>query len=556
MYEPPSKQEETFEKFVADAALALGKDAALNQYLHDRGFTDATIWNHRLGVCPKRRATPEDIEFGLAYPGGKWVLADRLIIPYSQDGIVVTVRGRQLPGHETDKKYMSLPGTTTPPYIPERIDPEKPVLLCEGEFDALLASQFGFQAIGIPGAQHFEKDKDLIAHYPSVYVAFDGDDAGRKGMDKVIKSLVEARRVDLPEGFDVGDYLSQFGAVSFQTLLDKAELYLHGKHQKEDRFSVVVEKYSDWSWTNGKLLGPALSWAPRMEKALSGWSPGLILIGAEAHSGKSCFLVKSLYEVAIENPDDTVALYLSLDDTIEEAMTRILSLHADVEFSLVRQPRHAPADVQKKIQKAVNTLKNIDNLILRDATYGRSLNYLSTLFEKLRKRYPEKRLVVFIDSLAKIIPDVHTETESGPKSNWKAYLASELKYLSTKYSLCIVTPTDLRKINGFRRPTRDDLKDAAELAYEANVILLGYNDLKKNRDNAVITWVGPTGDPEPILEFNIDKNKITGITGNIRYRMLGATSNFQEVSWTEDQQYDIVMRDQIANQPKGSWRTP
>ena len=176
MYEPPSKQEETFEKFVADAALALGKDAALNQYLHDRGFTDATIWNHRLGVCPKRRATPEDIEFGLAYPGGKWVLADRLIIPYSQDGIVVTVRGRQLPGHETDKKYMSLPGTTTPPYIPERIDPEKPVLLCEGEFDALLASQFGFQAIGIPGAQHFEKDKDLIAHYPdkSIGVAYIG----------------------------------------------------------------------------------------------------------------------------------------------------------------------------------------------------------------------------------------------------------------------------------------------------------------------------------------------------------------------------------------------
>jgi hypothetical protein len=816
LYEPPSKQEQTFEDFVAEAQNLLALDPTMMQYLLDRGFTHATITGARLGLCPRHLPTPEDIEFGLAYPGGKWVLHDRLIIPYIQDGIVVTVRGRQLPGEETEKKYLSLPNSTTPPYVVGTIDMDKPVLLCEGEFDALLAHQHGFQAIGIPGAQHFEKDKEHISHLPNLYIAFDGDDAGRKGMDKVIKSLTEARRVDLPEGFDVGEYLNQFGPASFQNLIDKAELYLHGKHQKEDRFAIVVENYADWAWSNGKLLGPTISWAPRMEKALSGWSPGLILIGAEAHcfalgtevlmydgttkkvedvqigdqvmgpdstprnvtslsrgtaplhkvktrtmdytvtgnhilalrryshkqidfemtvdefykqtdwfksksmmyrtpgvdfqeqpteispyylglwlgdgqhipreflvnsrearlsllaglidsdghlsgetyeivqknqtlandivwlarslgfyasvtpcqktctnngktgtyyrvyllgdfsdvptlltrksfirktipryglneevtvtpagigefagftvdgdhlflgadftvlhnSGKSCFLVKSLYEVAIENPTDTVAVYLSLDDTIEEAMTRMLSLHSDVEFGLVRQPRNAPVEAQKKVEAAVKTLKRLDNLILRDATYGRSLNYLSTLFEKLRQKYPEKRIVVFIDSLAKIVPDLHTETESGPKANWKAYLASELKYLSTKHGLCIVTPTDLRKINGFRRPVRDDLKDAAELAYEANVILLGYNDLKKNREDAAITWVGPEGDPEPILEFNIDKNKITGITGNIRYRMLGATSNFQEVSFTEDQQYDIVMRNQIAQSRK------
>jgi replicative DNA helicase len=266
----------------------------------------------------------------------------------------------------------------------------------------------------------------------------------------------------------------------------------------------------------------------------------------------NCFLVKSLYEACVDNPEDTVGVYISLDDTYQEALTRLLSLHSGIDFNKIVTPRTSIAsdpELLVRYQDAIQSLKAIPNLIVRDATYGRSLTYLRSFFASLRSKYPDKRLVVFVDSLAKITGD--TDQDEGDsqstKMNWKAYLASELKYLTTKHNICLATPTDLRKLNGSRRPLRDDLKDAAELAYEANVILLMYNDLRRMRDDAVLTWVHPdTGETEAVFEVIIDKNKITGKIPTIRFRMHGGTSNFWEVTESEETAFDLMVKEQQA----------
>lgn len=277
------------------------------------------------------------------------------------------------------------------------------------------------------------------------------------------------------------------------------------------------------------------------------------------NSGKSCFMVKALYELCLANSQDTIGVYLSLDDTMEETMKRLVSLHTRIDFNDISKPRHTIAkdpQLLEEYQDAIKDLKGLPNIVLRDATYGRSLRYLSNYFESLRTKYPDKRLVVFVDSLAKITGDSEGSTEGGTdgKTNWKAHVASELKYLTTKYKICLITPTDLRKLNGVRRPTKDDLKDAAELYYEAQVVLFMYNDLKRLRDQAVLFWHphdDTTKPKESILEVIPDKNKFTGRTDRvIRYRMLGSISEFWELDEAEDKAWDDVVLEQLSKDKK------
>jgi hypothetical protein len=184
------------------------------------------------------------------------------------------------------------------------------------------------------------------------------------------------------------------------------------------------------------------------------------------------------------------------------------------------------------------------------------LKYLKSFFASLRAKYPEKRIVVFIDSLAKVTADGADDDDVGGltvRLTWKAYLASELKYLSTAYDLTIVTPADLRKQNGVIRPGEDDLKDCAELAYEAQVILMGYSDIRHNAETP-LSWCDPDGNLQPIVEWNCIKNKFTGKTGRIRYRFWGDYSDFNELTESEDADLDERVRiAQMSQQKEHKW---
>jgi hypothetical protein len=174
----------------------------------------------------------------------------------------------------------------------------------------------------------------------------------------------------------------------------------------------------------------------------------------------------------------------------------------------------------------------------------------------MRRRFPDKRIIMFIDSLAGISSEGDKDQNGNVASNWKAYLSKELKYLSTLHDICIVTPADFRKINDERRPTNDDLKDAAELAYEANGVLLGFNEMHvKGVDRATLKWQ-MEGDPTfyPIFELNISKNKKSLYKGVIRFKFYPPTSNYMELTEDEDNEFTHLINQvgQDNKQNKGT----
>lgn len=544
LFEPPTAKEAALENFTTLCQEYLKQSPEVLQYLQQRGLTEQSLIDSKLGYLPKgydAAASQGDKEAGLFTD--KWALEGRLIIPYLKDGYVQTVRGRVL--DDSEPKYKSLPGSTSGPYH-LNLDLSKPIYICEGEIDAILMNQLGYQSIGFPGVTTVQSHLETILKFPKIYLALDGDQAGRAAAKKLLAKLPEAFLVDLPEEpKDICDYLNAFGPESLKALIDNSQFYVEGRIQEDDSLSTTITEWINWSWSNSTLLGPQISWAPRLENALSGWSRGLFLIGASANSGKSCFLVKSAYEAAKDNPSALV-IYLSLDDDREDAVCRLASLHTGISFEELRTPRISfdhPTDLSKRqpnrlkyIQEKMDELKSWDNLVIRDARFGRSLQYIRSYCATLRKKHPDRQIILLIDSLAKLTAE--NEPQSISVANWKSHLANELKFLSTLHNLCIVCPTDLRKLNDARRPSNDDLKDAAELAYEASAVLLGFNEVSlKGAEDATLTWTDPNGKVWPILELNLSKNKKSMYRGAIRFKFHPATSNYMELTEAEDQEF-------------------
>lgn len=570
-YDPPTPVEQALENFTHKAEEFLWTNVKMLDYLKERGLSEQTIRAMRLGYWPDgdlgwEIGSEAAIEIGLKKPTNEWTLRDRIIIPYTRDGIVETVRGRANPFGDDKIKYMSLPGTEVTLFYPQALDVASPIFIAEGEFDAIVLYQVGYQALASPGA-NVGIAKQLLS-FPRCYICFDGDDAGRSGAKAIKNQVPEVYEVSLPDGMDVSDYIKTYGEDSFTHLVANAKFYVNGKEQTDDRLDISITQWEDWAWSNGELLGPKICWAPRLEKALSGWSRGLFLVGALPNSGKSCFFVKSAYEAAKDNPDDTVCVYLSLDDDQEDAISRLVSLHTGVSFEIIRMPRFSfdhPTDLTRRdpqkldaFMKSLASLKEVNNLVFRDAKFGRSLQYIRHYLSSLRRRYPDKYIVVFIDSLAKVTAE--DEPMSTPINNWKAFLATELKYQSTLHDLCIVTPADFRKLNDERRPNNDDLKDASELAYEANAVLLGFNELnvKGDPNRVILKWSEQDqgGLWYPIFELNTTKNKKSLYRGNIRFKFFPPTSQFLELDERTDREFDQQIRDAQANGRRGAYTTP
>src|SRR6476646_2324062 len=216
-------------------------------YLHGRGFTDATIEAYQLGWAPggwdqltrtlgaKRDVRPDElVEVGLASPrqGGRGGVYDkfraRVLFPIrDQNGHAVGLGGRLLEGD--GPKYLNSPAT--PLFDKSRtlylIDKAKgPIrkagqaVIVEGYTDALMAHQAGFEnvvaSLGTPLTPH---QVAVVTRYAKrIALAYDVDAAGEKAgtfgataLEELIRQLAsddsgveldDVRVVQLPAGKD------------------------------------------------------------------------------------------------------------------------------------------------------------------------------------------------------------------------------------------------------------------------------------------------------------------------------------------------------------------
>lgn len=128
-------------------------------YLYQRGYTDKTIEDLKIGFCPPDKSVLYRTEVmrdaGLATYTGEAFLADRIIFPYiSRDGTITDLRGRSIVEGE-ELKYKSPHGTAFYrgadfPYN-YFLHKKDTIIITEGEIKAGIGYQYGYNIMALPG---------------------------------------------------------------------------------------------------------------------------------------------------------------------------------------------------------------------------------------------------------------------------------------------------------------------------------------------------------------------------------------------------------------------
>ncbi len=169
-------------------------------YLATRGITEATARMFRLGFV----ANPET---------GHELYQGKLAIPYLTPSGVIDIRFRSL-NNDSGPKYLSRPGATTHIYNIGALTQDSSMLVvCEGEIDTIIATQVGFTAVGLPGANNWKPYYSRVLDgWDKIMLFCDGDNAGREMAKTISRELDNVFPVFMPDNQDVNDVFLTEGA--------------------------------------------------------------------------------------------------------------------------------------------------------------------------------------------------------------------------------------------------------------------------------------------------------------------------------------------------------
>jgi hypothetical protein len=186
----PLPGDETIQRWVDSLQ---SNKAALKAFSEQRGIENKTI-----------------IEWQIGWDGSRYTIPVRDV-----EGEIVNVRRYLMNAGHSDK-MLNVPGHGTAMiFRPDILAANDDVVLTEGETDCILLNQEGVPAVThTAGAGTFKAQWAQLFAGKTVWIAYDADDAGRKGAKKVESILssfaANVHIIDIPEtkkGADVTDYL-------------------------------------------------------------------------------------------------------------------------------------------------------------------------------------------------------------------------------------------------------------------------------------------------------------------------------------------------------------
>ncbi|GIX00084.1 MAG: hypothetical protein KatS3mg111_3416 [Pirellulaceae bacterium] len=184
----------------------------------------------------------------------------RIMFPIrDRDGQTIAFGGRILPGDDSAAKYINSP--ETPLFRKHQqlygfdlahrsMRQTRVALVMEGYTDVVISHQFGIEnAVAVLGTALGEAHLKTLRHYcDRVVLVLDGDEAGQRRSDEVLKLFLQAqldvRVLTLPEGLDPADFLLRFGASALQEKMAAAVDALEFKVQRVARgFDPLVDTH-------------------------------------------------------------------------------------------------------------------------------------------------------------------------------------------------------------------------------------------------------------------------------------------------------------------------
>jgi replicative DNA helicase len=287
-----------------------------------------------------------------------------------------------------------------------------------------------------------------------------------------------------------------------------------------------LDEFDERAWN--KREGYKTPNFPSLTDGLEGWDSGLYIFAGLANHGKT-MIMTNIMEDLVMNPDNKLfGVFYSLDDNKNKVIPRIIAMRERLPISLIAKPGRYQKMVDEGHPDAINIAQQLDRrtegianlransnkMMILDSQEIKTdkdlYNSIHQIYNYVKAMDEEANIVVAVDGLKDI-----NFVDMKLTENEKVDIASRfLKDISVELDIIVMSTMHLRKLNGNRRPTTEDLKDSNRLEYEADVIYLVYNEVSRNKDAAkVFSRTSETGPKQPILELDWAKNKISSYKG-------------------------------------------
>ena len=319
--------------------LLFEQEEAYDYLRFERGLSPETIKRFKLGwadgslrgrLLDKGFDLGDCIRSGLLRSKGNDFLWEHITIPYRVNGSIVQVRGKAIGG-----KYLTPPNSKARLFNSDTTYDADTVLVSEGEFDAMVLEQLGFNAVAAPGAGTWQDEwTGYLDGAKRVYTVFDADEQGVKGAERVQTKLPRARIVKIPEVWNDAEDGKQASLADVSDLVVK-----HGKSKQDFDFWIVQAKggmlvtvdeaYQEWLEIEGNpnLAGMKLGYEVVDTMIRPGLLPAQIMITlAKTGVGKTISMLNMFHRMTMEQPEKKI-LFVSLEQTRNEWFERARRIH-------------------------------------------------------------------------------------------------------------------------------------------------------------------------------------------------------------------------------------
>ena len=330
----------------------------------------------------------------------------------------------------------------------------------------------------------------------------------------------------------------------------------------EDFFQTTKDDYDDFdAYCYRKGDGYKIPTFPSMEKYLEGVESGLYLLAAESNCGKTGLMLNILESLTSYAPNKLFGIYFSLDDARNEIIPRVIAMNQEIPIAVAGKPRRFENLLEKsdpatasliqaqleKRKKGLQHLKDIsDRFKIEDGDKIKNSSdiekYIANVQTYVKSIDPEMNVAVVIDALNDVVLDKEVFGRVD-KEDRVAEASKFLKATTKKFDIFMLSSCHLRKLNGNRRPTVDDLREANTVLYEASVVWLLFNDVSKNSANSKIFFDDPDADGRlgAVIEMDWGKNKKSSFKGRTFFKFKPNFSKLVECGIEESKRFESLI---------------
>lgn len=310
---------------------------------------------------------------------------------------------------------------------------------------------------------------------------------------------------------------------------------------------------------NGIASGYRLTKFKELEERLNGsWRKDVLMVlGGRPNDGKSALMSELSRDIAQSNPEDTIVIFHTIDDTRPMIMNRWLvqlsydegqRFGFDVTMNKMEDPnfyldRSHFDDEHRELGRvrdfAFDSLRKLmdpisGNLVIKDMSHGKTLAYAQMLVGYFRRRFPDKDIIYFLDNFHKLADWQHLEE----RIRFKRLSSFVKQEIAERFHCAVFATMEYNKLPPMVRPSNHNLAESVAMEYDSNFIAHLYCELNEHMkahghaDRARIFHGHQMGigDRKPTLEMIVGKNKVTSFKGSLWFDFHPASSLFLPVS--------------------------